>query len=164
MVKADKRVAVFPGSFDPFTYGHREVVQQGLSLCDEVFVAVGRSGHKGSLFSAAERVDMIKRIFVNEPRVQVEAFEGLVVKFALEKNAMALIRGLRTEADFSYEMPMAMTNRKLFGGIQTIFFPTTADHHYVSSSLVKEVAIHGGDITDFVPQLVVDMIEEKMAK
>ncbi|MFW7380988.1 MAG: pantetheine-phosphate adenylyltransferase [Oligoflexus sp.] len=153
--------ALFPGSFDPFTLGHLDVVEQALEIFDQITIGIGKSSSKMALFTIDERVDVLKAIFVSEPRIEIATFQGLAVKFANEIGAKALVRGLRTESDFSYEMPMAMTNRKLDDSLQTVFFPTKTDFAYVSSSLVKEVFLNQGDVSPFVPQSVLDLLKKK---
>jgi pantetheine-phosphate adenylyltransferase len=156
------RKALFPGSFDPFTNGHREIVEEALRLFDRVIVAIGVSAHKGApLLTTTERFNLIQTVFADNPRVEVTYFDGLVVDFAQSKGALALIRGLRTETDFSYEMPMALANRKLNPQVMTLFIPTCQEHSYVSSSLVRDIAKHGGNITTFVPQCVADFVAAK---
>lgn len=158
------RLALFPGSFDPFTLGHLDVVEQSLEIFDEILIGIGISISKTALFSFDERVDTIRKIFASEKRISVDTFSGLAVQFAHDRGAVALIRGLRTEADFAYEMPMAMTNRKLDGSMQTVFFPTKTDFAYVSSSLVKEVFVNQGDVSSFVPQPVLDLLKKKFGR
>lgn len=148
-----KRMALFPGSFDPFTNGHREVVFDALSLFDVVVIAVGENSKKSSMFSAEERREMIQETFMGYP-VEAHIFSGLVADYAQKIGVKALVRGLRTESDFSYEMPMAITNRILAKNLQTIFLPTSQENHYLSSTLVKEVFLHGGDVSAFVPESV----------
>lgn len=144
------RVAVFAGAFDPMTNGHVAVVRNALALFEKVIVGVGHNIGKQSLFSPEERVAMIRENFP-DARVVVKSFQGLVVKFAAMEGAGVLVRGLRTETDFQYEMPMALTNSQLERRIQTVFIPTTGENLYLSSSLVREVAHHGGDVSGFVP-------------
>ena len=148
-----KRIALFPGSFDPFTNGHREVVLDSLKLFDIVIIAVGENAKKSSMFSAEERRDMIQETFMGHS-VETHIFSGLVADYAQKIGAEVLVRGLRTESDFSYEMPMAITNRILAKNLQTIFLPTSQENHYLSSTLVKEVFLHGGDVSAFVPESV----------
>lgn len=155
-----EKVVVFAGSFDPFTRGHEEVVRQALGIFDKVVIGVGYSLEKKSAFTPEERVQMIREVFP-QANVEVKSFTGLVVQFAREVGAMALVRGLRTESDFSYEMPMAMTNRRLEKSLQTVFLPTGADSQYISSTLVREVAHNGGDVAAFVPPAIVKWVKQK---
>lgn len=163
-IQARTRLALFPGSFDPFTLGHLDVVEQALEVFDHIIIGIGKSSSKTALFTLEERVEALKAIFSGQPRISIAAFSGLAVKFAREQGAMALVRGLRTEADFAYEMPMAMTNRKLDSGLQTVFFPTKTDFAYVSSSLVKEVFVNQGDVSSFVPPAVLQLLKKKFGR
>ena len=156
------RLGVFPGTFDPFTNGHKELVDEALKLFDNIIIAVGQGSTKQhTLFSLEERISSIREIFAGNDRVEILPFQGLIIHFAAAKGATALIRGLRTEADFSYEMPMAITNKRLNDGILTLFFPTSLKNHYVSSSLIREVATHGGDVSAFVPPAILKILQTK---
>lgn len=158
-----KRVALFAGSFDPFTLGHLDVARQALEIFDEIIIGIGVSSTKKPLFSIEERCQVIKSIFADDSRVRVEAFDGLSVTFAKTHQAIALVRGLRTETDFSYEMPMAMTNRKLDASLPTVFLPTKTDFAYISSSIVREVFLHHGDVSPFVPTEVLTLLKAKLS-
>lgn len=157
-------IALFPGSFDPITLGHIDVVTESLNIFDQVVLGIGISRQKSCAFSQDERQELANRCLASfGDRVKVTTFEGLAVKFAKKIGAAFIVRGLRTENDFSYEMPMAMTNRKLERSVLTVFIPTSAKNHYVSSSLVREIAVLGGDITAFVPQVIVEPILAKLS-
>ena len=158
-----RSIAVFPGSFDPFTHGHREVAEQALNIFDHLIVAIGLNVEKNAMFTPDERMEQIRAVFSGAD-VTVKTFTGLVVRFAQEENAIALVRGLRTESDFSYEMPMAMMNRQLENRIQTVFLPTNVESQYVSSTLVREIAMHGGDVSAFVPAPVLNRMMEKVSR
>lgn len=158
---AHREIGLFPGSFDPFTKGHEDIVGQSLGIFKKVIIAIGVNPGKSTLFSVDERIAMIREVFAKEAAVEVVSFAGLVVNYAHERGAHALIRGLRTEADFSYEMPMAMTNRRLAPDLQTVFLPTNMEFAYVSSSLVREVGLNGGDISGFVPAAVKRWVDRK---
>lgn len=149
---ARKRVAVFPGSFDPITRGHEDVVRRALRFSDGVIVAVSHrsSEAKQHLFSVAERLDMIGEIFADTPEVEVAEFDGLLVDFARQRRATLIVRGLRGALDLEYELKMALTNRELNGEIETVFLAPTAELSFLSSSLVREVVSHGGDASRFV--------------
>ncbi|MEQ3554797.1 pantetheine-phosphate adenylyltransferase [Pseudonocardia nematodicida] len=147
------RRAVCPGSFDPPTVGHLDVVERTAALFDEVYVAVLVNPRKQGLFTVAERVEMLAEITLHLPGVRVEAFSGLVVDYCRERGAEALVKGLRGATDYDYELPMAHMNRHL-SGVETLFLPGAAGQAYVSSSLVKEVARGGGDVTPFLPPSV----------
>ena len=157
-----KRLGVFPGTFDPFTNGHKELVDEALKLFDSIIIAVGHGATKPrTLFTLEERLSTIREVFAGNDRVEVHPFQGLIIHFAAKKGATALIRGLRTESDFSYEMPMAITNKRLNDEILTLFFPTSLKNHYISSSLIREVAMHEGDVSAFVPPAVFRVLKNK---
>lgn len=159
-----RTIALFPGSFDPITLGHIDVVTESLNIFDHVVLGIGISRQKTCAFSQNERQELAQSCLAQfGERVTVSTFEGLAVKYAKSIGAEFIVRGLRTENDFSYEMPMAMTNRKLERSVLTVFIPTSAKNHYVSSSLVREIAILGGDITAFVPAAIVQPILAKLS-
>ena len=143
--------AVFPGSFDPFTLGHHSIVKRALSFMDEVIVGIGINEGKRSLIPVEKRVDMIRRLYADEPRVKVEAYSGLTVDFAREQAAEFIIRGIRTVKDFEYEEGIADINRKLTG-IETIFLFTEPELASVSSSVVRELLNYGKDVSMFLPE------------
>jgi pantetheine-phosphate adenylyltransferase len=148
------RTAIYPGSFDPLTNGHVDVVERAARLFDSVVVAVARNSAKTPLFSVDERVEQLTAALAHCENVRVTAFEGLLVAFAERTGATALIRGLRAVSDFEYEFQMALMNRRLAPDIETVFLMTDADKSFVSSSMVKEVARLGGDIRGLVPDVV----------
>lgn len=143
--------AVFPGSFDPFTLGHHSIVKRALSFMDEVIVGIGINEGKRSLIPVEKRVDMIRRLYADEPRVKVEAYSGLTVDFAREQGAEFIVRGIRTVKDFEYEEGIADINRKLTG-IETIFLFTEPELASVSSSVVRELLHYGKDVSMFLPE------------
>jgi pantetheine-phosphate adenylyltransferase len=147
------RRAVCPGSFDPPTYGHLDIVRRAATLFDEVVVAVGTNVGKSRLFSADERLEMIRRACADLPNVTAEGFSGLVTTFCSERDIAAIVKGLRAASDFDYELQMAQMNSSLTG-VETVFLPTSPERGFVSSSLVKEVAGFGGDVSAFVPDVV----------
>jgi pantetheine-phosphate adenylyltransferase len=155
-------VAVYPGTFDPITNGHVDIVRRALALFDKVIVAVAENLRKAPLFSLDERAQMIRAAIGDEPRVEVDAFEGLLVEYAKRRQARVIIRGLRANADFEYEFQFAHMNRHLAPGVETVFLMTSEESFYVSSSLVKEVATMGGDITRIAPPAVVDAFKSKL--
>jgi pantetheine-phosphate adenylyltransferase len=157
-----KKIALYPGTFDPITYGHIDVVQRATALFEKVIVLVARNSAKTPLFSDNERVAMIKEVFKKNRRVKVDGFEGLLVDYARQKNASAIIRGLRAVSDFEYEFQMALTNRKLAGNIDTIFLVPHEKYTYLNSSIVREVARLGGNVSDFVPPTVHRQLTQKL--
>jgi pantetheine-phosphate adenylyltransferase len=161
---SDKFVrAIFPGSFDPITNGHLDVISRGLSIFDELIVAVGRSPLKDQLFSPEERVEMIAELIKDLPGVSVEGFNGLTVEYARQKKANVILRGLRSLTDVNYEFELAMTNRSVTG-IETVFVMTTEQYGFISSTLVRQVASLGGDISKLVPENVYRRLLERFKR
>lgn len=158
------KIAVYPGSFDPVTYGHLDIIKRSAALVDLLIVGVLRNNKKNPLFSLEERVKILKRVTKDIANIRVEAFSGLSIDFARSSHAQFLVRGLRAITDFDYELQMAQTNRILAPDIDTIFLTTSLEYAYLSSSTVKEVAFYGGDISLFVPKLVVDAVKTKMGE
>jgi len=157
-----KKIAICPGSFDPITYGHLDIIQRGAKVFDEVFVGVLHNSAKKSLFTLEERVNLIEEATAHIPNVKVESFQGLTVDYAKSKNACAMIRGLRAVTDFEYEMQITSMNRVLDDGIETFFIMTNNQYSFLSSSIVKEVAKYGGNISELVPKSVQEALERKM--
>lgn len=158
------RTAIYPGSFDPPTRGHVTIVTRGLGIFDKVIVAVATNPGKNPLFTMDERMDMMREVFNDQPRVDVRTFSGLLVDAARAHGACAILRGLRAVADFEYEYQMASMNRRLAGDVETVFLMAEPDEFFVSSRLVKEVASLGGDISGVVPPSVQKRIIERYAK
>ena len=154
--------AVFPGSFDPITNGHLDVVQRGMRLFDDLIIAVGRSPQKNELFTPDERVEMIKELVTDMPGVMVESFNGLTVEYAASRGATAILRGLRNLTDVQYEFQLAMTNRAV-AGIETIFIMTSEQYGFTSSTLIREVASLGGDVSSLIPMSVYERLKKKLA-
>ena len=154
--------AIYPGSFDPVTFGHRDIMTRACNIVDELIIGVLRNKAKMPLFSVEERVKMLEEVTCNLPNVRIIPFEGLLVDFAKELDAKVVIRGLRAITDFEYELQMAQTNQKLQSDIETLFLTTSLDYSYLSSTTVKEVAAFGGDISQFVPEAVADRMKDKM--
>jgi len=144
---------VFPGSFDPITLGHQEIIERALPLCDELIIAVGENKEKKNMFSLADRMDFIRNTFQNTSKIKVASYEGLTIDFCKKVDAKALVRGLRNPADFEFEKSVAQTNRKL-SGIETVFLLTSAEHSFVSSSIVREIILHKGDFSSLIPKAV----------
>ena len=145
--------AVFPGSFDPITLGHQDIISRALPLFDEIIIAIGINGDKKYMFTLEERLQFIKDTFKNEPKITVTTYEGLTIHYCKEVNADYMLRGLRNPADFEFEKAIAQTNRKL-SGIDTLFLLTSAETSYISSSIVRDVLRNGGDYTILVPDSV----------
>ncbi len=158
---AKKPIAVYPGTFDPITNGHIDVVQRATELFPKVIVLVARNPAKTPMFTDTERVEMIQEIFRGNRRVRVDVFDGLLVEYARKHHATVLVRGLRAVSDFEYEFQMALTNRKLDSGIDTVFLMPHARYTYLNSSIVREVARLGGDVSAFVPNNVRRRLLEK---
>jgi pantetheine-phosphate adenylyltransferase len=155
------RVAIYPGTFDPITNGHVDIVRRARALFDRVIVAVAENVRKSPMFTLAERQQMIRASVGDDPRIEVDAFTGLLVDYARSRQARAVIRGLRAIADFEYEFQFAHMNRHLAPDVETIFLMTSEESFYVSSSLVKEVATMGGDVTRIAPAPVVEAFKRK---
>lgn len=145
------KIAVFPGSFDPFTVGHESIVQRALLLFDRVVIAVGENAEKKNLFSIEMRLKMIAKVFEGENRVEITRFSGLTVEFCRRHNARYIVRGLRTAVDFEYERAMGHMNWKMAPEIDTVFLLTSTDHTPVNSTIVRDIIKHGGDASMFVP-------------
>ena len=154
--------AIYPGSFDPVTFGHLDIMTRACNIVDELIIGVLRNKAKMPLFSVEERVKMLEEVTCNLPNVRIIPFEGLLVDFAKELDAKVVIRGLRAITDFEYELQMAQTNQKLQSDIETLFLTTSLDYSYLSSTTVKEVAAFGGDIAQFVPEALADRMKDKM--
>ena len=151
--------AVYPGSFDPVTFGHLDIITRSAKLVDELIVGVLVNNAKSPLFSVEERVKILEKTVENIPNVKVIPFEGLLVEFVRKMEAQMVVRGLRAITDFEYELQMAQTNHKLEPELETIFLTTSLEYSYLSSSTVKEVAAFGGDISQFVPHIVIERMQ-----
>ncbi|SLM28281.1 Phosphopantetheine adenylyltransferase [Desulfamplus magnetovallimortis] len=157
----NERIAIYPGSFDPLTNGHVDVIERAMKIFDKVIVAVLYNPTKKALFSVDERLDLIRQTFPNNNSILVDSFEGLLVDYARQKNATAIVRGMRAISDFENEFQMTLMNRKLSRDVQTIFLMTGLRWIFTSSSIIKEVATFGGDITGMVPHPVKCKMKEK---
>jgi pantetheine-phosphate adenylyltransferase len=155
------RVAIYPGSFDPLTSGHVDIIERGARIFDEIIVAILANVEKTPLFSETERVEIIQDVFKGHPNVKVETFNGLLVEYAQRKKASVLVRGLRAVSDFEYEFQMALMNRHLAPGLETVFMMPAEQYTYISSRLIKEVFTLGGEITGLVPPLVEEKLRAK---
>ncbi len=161
MATSMKRLAVYPGTFDPLTNGHVNIVRRGLHMFDTVVVAVAASTPKNPLFSLEERVDMAKTVFCNTPNVEVEPFDGLLVEYAKKRGASALLRGLRAVSDYEYEFQTSLMNRKLAPDLETVFLISDYRWLYISSTIVKTVAQLNGDISGLVPGHVLTLLRQR---
>jgi pantetheine-phosphate adenylyltransferase len=157
------RTAVFPGSFDPLTNGHVDIIERGIRLFHRVVVAVAVNAEKTPLFSVDERVAMIRELFRGHPEVEVDTFNGLLVEYAKHQGASALIRGLRAVSDFEYEFQMALMNRRLNYDLETVFLMPDEKYTYTSSRLIKEVFMLGGEVSGLVPPTVEERLRHKQA-
>ncbi|WP_163101391.1 pantetheine-phosphate adenylyltransferase [Peribacillus alkalitolerans] len=155
------KIAVCPGSFDPITFGHLDIIQRGAKVFDEVYVVVLNNSSKKPLFTVDERMDLIREVTKNIPNVKVDSFQGLLVDYASSIKADAIIRGLRAVSDFEYEMQITSMNRRLNDHIETFFIMTNNQYSFLSSSIVKEVAKYGGDISELVPKPVQEALNQK---
>jgi pantetheine-phosphate adenylyltransferase len=155
------RLAVYPGSFDPLTNGHVDIIQRGARLFDRIVVAVLVNSEKSALFSVAERVEIAREVFAGQPNVEIDQFDGLLVEYAQRRKANAIVRGLRAISDFEYELQMALMNRRLSDTLETVFMMPAEPYTYVSSRLVKEVSALGGSVTGLVPELVLTRLAAK---
>ena len=160
----NKRIAVYPGSFDPITNGHLDIMSRGLNTFDELIVAVARNSVKSSLFTIEERISMIRETFAHDKRLKVDSFEGLLVDYAASQNARVILRGLRAVSDFEYEFQLAQMNHSVKPEVETLFMMTSVPYGYLSSSIVKEVASHHGNIDEFVPPVVKAALAQKYNK
>lgn len=160
----NKKIAVYPGSFDPITYGHLDIIERGLEVFDEIIIAVAKNSGKKSLFSTDERINLIKQALGDNPRVSVETFEGLLVDYVLSRGSRVILRGLRAVSDFEYEFQIAQMNHNLKNEIETLFMMTSVPYGYLSSSIVKEVASLNGSVESLVPPVAHQALLEKFAK
>lgn len=155
------KVGIYPGSFDPITLGHLDIITRSSKVVDKLIIGVLNNSAKNALFTPDERVDMIKRVTEEIPNVEVESFSGLLVDYAKMKNVNVIVRGLRAITDFEYELQIAQANHKANPEIDTIFFTTNVEYSYVSSSIAKEFASYGSDVSQIVPPLVIEKLNEK---
>jgi pantetheine-phosphate adenylyltransferase len=154
-------IAIYPGTFDPLTNGHVDIIQRGSRLFDRIIVGILLNVEKAPLFTVAERVDIAREVFAAYPNVEVDTFDGLLVEYARRKRAGVIVRGLRAISDFEYEMQMALMNRHLNPEVETVFMMPAETYTYVSSRLVKEVVALGGSVTTLVPSIVEDRLRRK---
>ena len=161
MAEQNPRLAIYPGTFDPLTRGHMSLINRGLRLFDTVVLAVAKSTPKKTCFTLEERVQMARETFADEPNIVVESFDGLLIDYVQKRGAGSILRGLRAVSDFEYEFQMALMNRRLSREVQTVFLMTDYKWMYLSSTIVKEVALHGGSVKGLVPEPVLAMLAAK---
>ena len=149
-----KKIAIFPGSFDPFTVGHESIVRRSISLFDTIIVAVGVHSGKQPLMSVASRVEMINEVFRNDDKVSCASFEGLTVDFCRKVNANYMLRGIRTAADFEYERAIAQINKKMLPEVESVFLLTNPEHTPVNSTIIRDIIRNGGDASQFIPECI----------
>lgn len=159
-----ERIAIYPGSFDPLTLGHLNMIQRGLATFDKLIVAIVHNPNKTPLFSVDERMQMIRESVKNDPRIEVDSFQGLLVDYCGKKNCNIVLRGLRAAQDFEYEFEMAMMNRRLRPGLELVFMMTDDAFFYISATMVREVARLGGDVSPFVPPQVLAHLQGRFGK
>lgn len=155
------RIGIYPGSFDPVTLGHLDIIKRSSKLVDRLVIGVLNNSSKKPLFTVSERVNMLREVTKSMTNIEVEAFGGLLIDFANLKNADIIVRGLRAVTDFEYELQIAQTNHKLNPNIDTVFFTTSVDYAYLSSSVVREIAMYNGEIDELVPREIIHKIYEK---
>lgn len=155
------KIAIYPGSFDPITNGHLDILKRAAGMFDKVIIAVAKNSEKHGFLNTDKRVDLIKQSVCDIENVEVDAFEGLTIEYAKKRGAEVLIRGLRAVSDFEYEMQLSQTNSALAPEIQTVFLITKPEYNFISSSTIKEIFVNGGDVSQFVPQPVFEYLCKK---
>ena len=159
-----KRIAVYPGTFDPVTKGHVELTERSLRMFDKVIIAIAANPRKAPLFSLEERIDMFRRAIGKRKNVEIEGFDCLLVDYMKRKKAVGLIRGLRAVSDFEYELQMALMNRRLDSSVETVFLMPSEEYSFITSTIVREAASYGGDVSSLVPAGVVEKLKRKFRK
>lgn len=162
MGERKERIVICPGSFDPITNGHQDIIRRASFLFDQVIVLVSANVAKTPIFSIEERVDLIKTVCAGMENVRVDEFNGLLINYVRDSGAVAIVKGLRAVSDFDYEFQMALTNRKLMPSAETVFLTPNNDNMYLSSSVVRQIAQLGGDIRPFVPECIIDTVVKRM--
>lgn len=158
------KIAVYPGTFDPITNGHVDIIKRSAKLFDKIIVTVAVNTQKIPLFNLTERAEMIHQVLKNEERIEVDQFDGLIAEYLKRVNASAMIRGLRAVSDFEYEFQMSLMNRKLNPDVETVFLTPAQEYIHLNSTIVKEVASFGGDVSEYVPDYVKTKLQEKFKK
>ncbi len=155
------KIAIYPGTFDPVTYGHLDILERALKLFDKVFVTVARNSAKNPLFTEDERIHLLHQVTRQYKNVEIDSFQGLLVDYVRRHKAVAIVRGLRAMTDFEFELQMALMNRKLNDHVETIFLMPNEKYTYLSSNIVREIARLGGDVSQFVPKTVLSALKRK---
>ena len=158
------KIAIYPGTFDPVTNGHIDILERALNLFDKVIITIARNTAKNPLFTEEERITLLRQVTKNYKNVKVDSFEGLLVDYVQKQNAIAVVRGLRAMTDFEYELQMALMNRKLDEKMETVFLMPNEKYTYLSSNFVREIARLGGDVSKFVPPVVYKALQQKNKK
>lgn len=154
-----KRIAVFPGSFDPITIGHESIIRRAVPLFDKIYVAVGANSSKVSMFSIEQREEWLKMVFEDEPKIEIAVYSGLTVDYCKSVDAKYILRGLRTSADFEFERSVGQVNKQLYDGIETVFFLSYITHTPLNSSIVRDLIRNGADVSNFIPKRLVGLIK-----
>lgn len=160
---SEKNKAIYAGTFDPFTYGHKEIVERALKIFDEVTILIAVSPTKTPVISKEQRLEMLSELFKDEPKVRVDFWSGLIVEYAKQNDISSIVRGLRPTGDFDIEFQQASMNSKLYPEIDTVFFMTQGEHYFISSSMVREILTHGGDIAPYVPDVICEHLKNVQA-
>ncbi|HIT07451.1 MAG TPA: pantetheine-phosphate adenylyltransferase [Candidatus Scybalocola faecipullorum] len=158
------RTAIYPGSFDPVTFGHIDIIKRASAMVDKLIIGVLRNSAKTPLFSVEERVNMLREVTEGIDNIEIQSFDGLLIDFAKSVDAHIIVRGLRAVTDFEYELQLAQTNKAVYPDIDTLFLVTSVVYSYLSSSVVREIASYNGDISKFVPECVTEKLKEKFDK
>lgn len=156
------RIAIYPGSFDPLTMGHVNIIERGLNVFDEIVVAIARNTSKKTIFSEDERMEHLRLVFKDNLRVRVDRFEGLLVNYAKRIGSRAVLRGIRTVSDYEYEFQMALANKRLYPEMETVFMMTDAGYSYLSSTIIKEIIRFGGSVQGMVPAVIEQQLRQKL--
>lgn len=159
-----ERLVICPGSFDPITKGHEDIIRRAATLFDRVVVVVGANPEKRGLFTVEERAELIRRTCADLPNVEVDQFDGLLIDYVRRRKAVAIVKGLRAVSDFDYEFQMALTNKKLLADAETIFLTPNSDNMYLSSSMVRQIGHFGGDISPFIPEAILETVRQRMER
>jgi pantetheine-phosphate adenylyltransferase len=150
----DKKIALFPGSFDPITIGHESIVRRAMPLFDEIIIAIGKNTNKDDFFTLEKRIAWIKKVFHDEPKIKVQSYSGLTVDYCKTVGARYILRGVRTSSDFEYERAIGQMNRSMNDNIETVFLLTQPEHSFITSTIVRDVIRHGGDASVFLPKIL----------